>query len=117
MQIERLKIGPRMSQVAKYNGVAYLAGQVAADATASLADQARQTLDAVDAMLALAGTDKSRILSITVYLASIGDFGAFNEIYDAWVDKQNPPVRACVEARLAAPGYRCEVCAIAALPA
>jgi enamine deaminase RidA (YjgF/YER057c/UK114 family) len=114
MNIDRRRIGPRMSQITIYNGVVYLAGQVASDPAASLADQARQTLAAVDALLAEAGTDKSRLLSVTVYLESIGDFAGFNEVYDMWVDKENPPVRACVEARLAAPGYRCEVCAIAA---
>lgn len=114
MQIERMKMGQRMSQVARYNGVAYLAGQVAADPHAALEEQARQALAAVDDLLELAGTSKSQLLSITVYLANIGDFVAFNQVYDEWIDKENPPVRACVEARLAAPGYRCEVCAIAA---
>lgn len=115
MTIRRFKIGPRMSQAVIHGGTAYLAGQVATSPEASLAEQARQTLANVDELLALVGSDKSRLLSITVYLASIGDFAAFNEVYDAWVDRANPPVRACVEARLAAPGYRCEVCAIAAV--
>lgn len=104
-----------MSQVVTYNGVAYLAGQVADGPDGGIAQQAQQTLAAVDKLLEMAATDKSRLLSITAYLASIGDFAAFNEVYDAWVDKANPPVRACVEARLAAPGYRCEVCAVAAV--
>lgn len=115
MAIERFNIGPRMSQVVTHNGVAYLAGQVADNPDASLGDQARQTLANVDKLLAMAGSSKPGLLSITVYLASIGDFAAFNIVYDAWVDTANPPVRACVEARLAAPGYRCEVCAIAAI--
>ena len=115
MAIQRFNVGPRMSQAVIHNGVAYLAGQVANGPDDSLADQAKQTLANVDKALAAAGADKSSLLSITVYLASIGDFAAFNEVYDAWIDKANPPVRACVEARLAAPGYRCEVRAIAAV--
>ena len=116
MSIERRQIGPRMSQLVIHNGVAYLAGQVADDPAAPLAEQARQLLAAVDRLLAEAGTDKSRLLSVTVYLANMGDYAAFNAVYDPWLDPANPPVRACVEARLAAPGYRCEVMAIAALP-
>ena len=115
MAIDRFNIGPRMSQAVIHNGVAYLAGQVADRPQGSLAEQARQTLANVDKLLATAGSSKSQLVSITVYLASIGDFQAFNEVYDAWVDKANPPVRACVEARLAAPGDRCEMCAVAAV--
>ena len=72
MSIERRQIGPRMSQLVIHNGVAYLAGQVADDPAAPLAEQARQLLAAVDRLLAEAGTDKSRLLSVTVYLANMG---------------------------------------------
>ena len=68
----------------------------------------------IDSLLAEAGSDKSKLLSVAVYLPNIADFAAMNSVYDKWIDPQNPPSRACVEARLAAPGLRVEIVAIAA---
>jgi enamine deaminase RidA (YjgF/YER057c/UK114 family) len=69
----------------------------------------------VEALLAEAGTSKSRLLSVSVFLAAISDFGAMNQVYDRWIDPDQPPVRACTEARLADPDLRVEVTAIAAI--
>jgi enamine deaminase RidA (YjgF/YER057c/UK114 family) len=113
--IKRYKIGRRMSQAVAHGGVLYLAGQVADDAKASLEDQTRQVLKKIDDLLAEAGSEKSKLISITVFLSNIADFDAMNRIYDAWVDQANPPTRACVEARLADPDLRVEMIAIAAL--
>ena len=65
------------------------------------------------AHLAKAGSDKSKVVSVNIWLAAIGDFDAMNVVYDAWVDKANPPVRACVEARLAGSEFAVEIAAIA----
>ena len=114
MTIRRINPGPRMSQAAVHGGLVFLAGQVADDATADVAGQTRQILAKIDAVLAEAGSDKSRILSTTIWLSDIGTFSEMNSVWDAWVDKQNPPARATVEARLAAPAFRVEIAAVAA---
>nr|WP_279308216.1 RidA family protein [Niveispirillum sp. BGYR6] len=114
VSIVRLQPGRRMSEAAIHNGTVYLAGQVAADNSADIKGQTAQVLAQIDALLAAAGSSKSRILSTTIYLSSIGNFAAMNEVWDAWVDQSNPPARATVEARLAAPGYLVEIVCVAA---
>ena len=81
----------------------------------SVGDQTREVLRAIDSLLAAAGTDKTRLLSATIWLADIADFSEMNRVWDAWVPKGQAPVRATGESRLAAPGYKVEIIAIAAL--
>lgn len=99
-----------------HNKTVYLAGQVAQDAKgASVAAQTRNVLDRIDQLLSEAGTDKSRLLSATIWLADIGTFNDMNEVRDAWVAPGNPPARACVEAKLASAQFNVEIGVIAAL--
>ena len=115
MSIKRLHKGPRMSQVVKHGDTVYLAGQVALDAKGgTAADQTKNILDRIDGLLAEAGTDKSKLLSATIWLADIGLFNEMNEVWDAWIDPENPPARACVESKLAAPDFTVEIGVIAA---
>ena len=116
MTIERKNVGKRLSGLVihRTSGTAYLAGQVPEDLTADIAGQTRQVLAHIDALLAEAGTDKSKILSATIYLADIGDFAAMNAVWEEWVVPGHTPARATVEAKLAAPGYRVEIAVIAA---
>lgn len=115
MSIDRLHSGPRMSQVVRHAGVIYTAGQVAQRAPgASVAEQTRDILARIDELLAEAGSDKSRLLSATIWLADIATFNEMNEVWDAWVDPQNTPARACVESKLAAPQFTVEIGVIAA---
>jgi enamine deaminase RidA (YjgF/YER057c/UK114 family) len=114
MTIKRLHAGPRMSQVVIHNGVAYLAGQVAKDPAQDVADQTRQVLATIDSLLAEAGSDKTRILSATIYLADMANFGAMNAVWDAWVPQGSTPARATVEASLATPKYQVEIMVTAA---
>jgi enamine deaminase RidA (YjgF/YER057c/UK114 family) len=114
MTIKRLHAGPRMSQVVIHNGVAYLAGQVAKDPEKDLTDQTRQVLATIDSLLAEAGSDKSRILSATIYLADMGNFAAMNAVWDAWVPAGSTPARATVQASLATPKYQVEIMVTAA---
>jgi enamine deaminase RidA (YjgF/YER057c/UK114 family) len=107
--IERLHAGRRMSQAVIHGHTVYLAGQVAADASLDVAGQTREVLDAIDRLLAEAGTDRTKILTATVYLADIGTFAQMNSVWDAWVSREHPPARATVEAKLAAPEYRVEI--------
>lgn len=114
MSIERMDTGKRMSQIVAHGDTIYLAGQVAGNRTASVGEQTQDTLDQIDALLARAGSDKSKILSATIYLPNIADFAAMNEVWDAWVAPDHAPARACVEARLAAPDLRVEISIVAA---
>ena len=112
--IERLHTGPRMSQAVIHGDTVYIAGQVATDPSADVPGQTQQVLASIDALLGEARTDKSRILSATIYLADIGTFGQMNSVWDAWVAPGQAPARATVEARLAAPQYKVEIQVIAA---
>ncbi|HYE01114.1 MAG TPA: RidA family protein [Alphaproteobacteria bacterium] len=114
MPIERLHKGRRMSEIVIHGNTVYLAGQVAEDASADVEAQTHDVLRQIDARLAEVGTEKSRLLQATVYLADIADFAAMNRAWEAWVDPANPPTRATVEARLAAPEYRVEIVVVAA---
>lgn len=109
MSIRRIESGARMSQAVVANGVVYLAGQVARDTAADVESQTRQVLAEIDRLLALAGSDKRRILSANVDLADIGSFAAMNRAWDAWVAVDAKPARATLEAKLAAPEYRVEI--------
>ena len=97
-----------MSQAVVHGGVVYLAGQVGAPGTGT-AEQTRAVLAQIDRLLAEAGSDKSRILTVTIWLADIADFAEMNGVWDAWVDPANPPARATGECRLAAPEYKVEI--------
>lgn len=114
--IRRLKTGQRMSQAVIHGNTVYLAGQVATGAAGkSIAEQTRDILDRIDALLKEAGTDKTKLLSATIWLADISSFAEMNSIWDSWVSPGNTPARACVEAKLAAPEYTVEIGIIAAI--
>ena len=107
--IERIQPGPRMSQVVVGTPSVFLAGQVADDPNASLEEQTRQVLAKIDALLAEAGSDKSKLLSANLWITDMANFSAMNEVWNAWVDADNPPVRACVRADLALPEILVEI--------
>lgn len=109
MSITRKHTNQRMSQMVVHGDTIYLAGQVAKDSTANITVQTQQVLDKVDALLAEAGSDKSKILSAQIWVANIGHFAQMNEVWDAWVSEGNAPARACIEARLATPDLLVEV--------
>ena len=114
--IERFDSGPRMSQAVVHANTVYLAGQVAHGALGeSVMSQTKDILTHIDALLAAAGSDKSKALSATIWLANMDSFKEMNAVWDGWIDPQNPPARACVEARLAAPGFTVEIALIAAI--
>jgi enamine deaminase RidA (YjgF/YER057c/UK114 family) len=113
MTIKRIKTGPRMSQAVIHNKTVYLAGQVAAGA--SVAIQTREILAAIDALLAEANTDKSRLLSATIWLTDMATFGEMNAVWQAWVVEGETPARATVvSAQLASAEYRIEIAVVAA---
>jgi len=108
MTINRYQKSARMSQAVVNNGVAYLAGQVASGE--SVAAQTSGILEKVEGLLAAVGSDKQSLLSATIWLTSMDDFAEMNDVWDAWVDSDNPPARACVESpRLATPEFQVEI--------
>lgn len=114
MTIERIRPGRRFAAAVAWQGTVHVSGQVASDLDADVSGQTRQILAGIEDILAAAGTDKSRILQMTVYLADIGDFGAMNAVWDDWVDREQLPARVTIEARLATPRIRVEISAVAA---
>jgi enamine deaminase RidA (YjgF/YER057c/UK114 family) len=104
-----------MSQAVVHAGTVYLAGQVADDPVPSVAEQTRQVLAKVDAILAEAGSNKSRILSANIWLADIATFAEMNAVWDAWVSPGNTPARATVQSTLARASNLVEIAVIAAL--
>ena len=113
--IQRFDVGARMSEMAVHNGVVYLAGQVADDASQDIGGQTRQVLAAIDALLARAGSDKSRILRCQIFIADLADFAAMNAVWEAWVVAGHAPPRATVQAALAKPEWKIEMVVTAAL--
>ena len=113
--ITRFDVGPRLSEMAIHNGTAYLAGQVPEDDSLDIEGQTRQVLHAIDTLLARAGSDKSRLLMVQIFLADLADFEGMNRAWDAWVSPGHTPPRATVQAHLARPGWRIEVVVTAAV--
>jgi enamine deaminase RidA (YjgF/YER057c/UK114 family) len=114
-EIKRINVGKRLSDVAVFNGVAYLAGQVPGDASLDVEGQTRQVLATIDRLLAEVGTDKTRILMAQIFLANMKEFDGMNKAWDAWVPAGNAPARATIEARLADADFKVEIVVTAAL--
>ncbi len=112
--IQRYHVGKRLSEMVVHNGTAYLAGQVAEDAKQDITSQVKQVLAQIDKLLAEVGSDKTKILSATIFLPSMADFPALNAVWETWVPAGHCPARATVEAKLAAPDYKVEIQVIAA---
>jgi enamine deaminase RidA (YjgF/YER057c/UK114 family) len=85
----------------EYGGLVFLAGTVPEDMTQDVKGQTKQVVDEIDRLLAKAGSHKSKILSATIWMADIRDRAQMNEVWSAWVDPQQLPVRACVESKMA----------------
>ena len=114
MPIERLHVGKRLSEAAIHGNTVYLAGQVAEDATQDIGGQTRQVLDAIDRLLVEAGSDKTKLLQVTIFIADMKDFPGMNAVWDAWVVTGATPPRATVEAMLARPEFKVEILVVAA---
>ncbi len=113
--IQRFDVGTRLSEMAIHNGVVYLAGQIPEDPNLDIEGQTREVLQAIDRLLARAGTDKSKLLMVQIFLVDLADFEGMNRVWDAWVVQGHTPPRAAVQANLASPKWRIEVVATAAV--
>lgn len=115
MTIQRFDVGPRMSQAVVHGDTVYLAGVVAnKTAGESVTKQTQEVLSIIDGHLAKAGSDKSKLLTATIYLSDMKTFPDMNAVWDGWVSAGNTPARATVEAKLAAAPYNVEIMVTAA---
>ena len=115
MEIKRIHVGKRLSEIAIHNGTIYLAGQIAEDTSADIVGQTREVLGHVDRLLSEAGSDKTCILMCQIFIADMALFAGMNEVWDEWVAQGHTPPRATVEAKLANPACLVEICVTAAL--
>ena len=115
MKIERHESGPRMSKAVIHGDTIYLAGIVADSPKGkSVAEQTKNILSQIDGFLALAGTDKTKLLSANIWITDMTNFAEMNSVWDSWVSPGNTPARATVEAKLASPDYKVEIMVVAA---
>ncbi|CAN7277320.1 RidA family protein [Trinickia sp. LjRoot230] len=114
MAVTRYHVGKRLSEIAIHNGTVYLAGQIAEDPTQDIAGQTREVLGHIDRLLAEAGSDKTHLLSVQIYLSDMANFPGMNAVWDEWVAPGATPPRATVEAKLANPACLVEVVVVAA---
>ncbi len=112
--LQRFETGPRMSEMTVHHGVCYLAGQVADDTSADIKGQTQQVLASIDKLLALAASDKTKILRAEIFLADISEFAGMNAAWDEWVPHGFTPARATLQARLANPEWKVEIVITAA---
>lgn len=113
--ITRIDSGARMSQCVVHNGIAYLAGQVGAEG-GTVTEQTQAILDKIDALLAKAGSDKTRLLTAQIWCADMStDFADMNAVWDTWVAPGHAPARWTGEAKLATTGYKVEIIVTAAV--
>ena len=115
MSIQRFETGPRMSQVVVHGDTVYLAGVVAGKtAGESVTKQTQEIVSIIDGRLAKAGSDKSKLLSATIYITDMKTFPEMNAVWDSWVSPGNMLARATVVSQLAAPQYNVEIMVVAA---
>jgi len=114
MSIERHDLNESMSKVVEHNGTVYVAGTTAADKSVGMKEQTQQVLAKIDEHLARGGTSKSRLLAATVYISDMAQKPAMNEAWNAWIDRKNPPTRACVAVELGSPTTLVEIVVTAA---
>lgn len=115
MAITRQEFGIRAYKTVIHNDTVYLAGMIAEEAFLSVAEQTKRILAQMEHRLERAGSHKNKLIIINIFLADMRRFGEMNEVWDAWLDRENAPARACVQGSMARPGYEVEMTAVAAL--
>ncbi len=111
-KIKHYEKSNRYSKAVSHNGTIYLTGQTSR--LEGIKEQTAEVLQKIEDILEANNSDKDHMLSVTIYLKNMEDFAAMNEVYDAWVSKECPPTRACVEARMANDALLVEMKVIAA---
>jgi putative translation initiation inhibitor, yjgF family protein len=115
-QIQRIDTNDRLAEAVIYQGVAYFAGQVPETSVEqNTYEQTKEILTLIDKLLEKIHSHKRRILNAQIFLANMQDYALMNQAWDEWVDVQNPPARATVEAKLADPRWKVEIVITAAV--
>ena len=112
--IRRIDPGSRMSEASVHGDRIYCSGMIPEDTSLDITGQVKQALFEIDSLLAKGGSDKTKILTATIWLADISDFAAMNKVWDAWVVPGQTPARATVQARLNDPNMKIEIMVVAA---
>ena len=115
MSIVRKYSSERSSKINIHNETIYFSGQVANDVTKGIQEQTKDCLEKIDALLSEAGSDRDHILSTSIFLRTMDDFAAMNEVWNEWIGPHEKPARACVEAKMARKQILIEICMIAAV--
>jgi enamine deaminase RidA (YjgF/YER057c/UK114 family) len=113
MTIKRHEPSKILSKVVEANGFVFTAGVTADDPKQDARGQAQQILKEIDRLLKLGGTDKTKVVSATIWVSDIRHRDAMNEAWNAWTGGENLPGRACIEAKLADPRLLVEIAVIA----
>ena len=113
--IQRIDPGPRLCEASVYGNRIHCSGMIPEDVSQDITGQVKQTLGEIDSLLAKGGSDKTKILTATIWLADIADFAAMNAVWDAWVVPGQTPARATVQARLSDPKTKVEIMVVAAI--
>ena len=114
MSIDRHEISGHLSKAVEHNGTVYVAGTTASNKSVGMKQQTEQVLATIDGLLARSGTNKSKLLSATVYISDMAQKPAMNDAWLAWIDPKNPPTRACVAVELGSPTTLVEIVVTAA---
>ena len=113
--IKRIDPGPRMSEASICGDRIYCSGMIPEDTSQDITSQVKQTLAEIDSLLAKGGSDKTKILTATIWLADIVDFAAMKPVWDAWIVPGQTPARATVQAKLSDPAMKVEIMVVAAI--
>jgi enamine deaminase RidA (YjgF/YER057c/UK114 family) len=114
MSIVRHEPGPILSLAVENGDTVYLAGIVAKNLKNDIKGQTQEVLAEIDRLLAKCGSSKSKLLQATIWVTDIRNRALMNEVWTAWCDPKNLPVRACIEAKLADPACLVEIMVVAA---
>ena len=114
MEIKRHEPAKILSNAVEAGDLVFLAGQCASDLSADAAGQTRQILDEIDRLLALTGSDKTKVVSATIWVSDIRYRDPMNTVWIEWIDTAHIPARACIEAKLADPRALVEIAVVAA---
>ena len=113
MEIKKINKNSRMSEIVIHGNSIYLCGQVCEDTSKDIKEQTVSILEKIDELLVSVGSDKSKLLMVQIFIKDMSLYNEMNEVWDAWVDVENPPARACVQAALARPEWLLEIIATA----
>lgn len=97
----------------RFRDLIFMSGQLGEGTT--IEEQTASTLAGLEKALAQAGSDKTKILELTIWLSDLKDYDGMNQVYDKWITPGSPPPRACVQATLAKPEWKIEIRCIASV--